>query len=207
MKIREIRASVHTSAITVPLLERKVYGYGREEQKEFVFCEVETDDGLSGLAITGHFLARSVVVALKSYVLPEVFDASLLEYSCADICATMRTRVSHGVTVSALATCFVCPVVEMFDHWDQLSRRRTVPSTRWSSWHFRSSSGMVIVEECTLARISLIFTRSPSWYAGQVLKLRDFVLSLFPAISLFQPECGRPSCVLINHSCGHAVLR
>ena len=74
MKIREIRASVHSSTIAVPLLKGKVQGYGREEQKEFVFCEVETDDGLSGLAITGHFLARSVVVALRSYLLPVVRD-------------------------------------------------------------------------------------------------------------------------------------
>ena len=75
VKIREIRASVHSSTTTaIPLLEHKVHGYGREEPKEFVFCEVETDDGLSGLAIAGHFLARSVVVALKSYVLPVVRD-------------------------------------------------------------------------------------------------------------------------------------
>src|SRR5256885_12136060 len=45
------------------LLDGKVAGYGREEQREFVFCEVETDDGLTGVALTGHFLARSVVVA------------------------------------------------------------------------------------------------------------------------------------------------
>ena len=30
--------------------------------------------GLSGIAITGHFLARSVVLALKSYLLPVVRD-------------------------------------------------------------------------------------------------------------------------------------
>src|ERR1700730_6511759 len=66
---------------------------------------------------------------------------------------------------------------------------------------------MAIVEECTLARISVIFTRSPYWYAAPVLKLPDLGLSLFPAFSLFQPECARPWCVLINHSCGHAMLR
>src|ERR1700676_1010749 len=66
---------------------------------------------------------------------------------------------------------------------------------------------MAIVEECTLARMSLIFTRSPYWCAGPVPKLRDLVLSLFPAISLFQPECGRSLCVQINHSCGRAMLR
>jgi hypothetical protein len=59
VKIRDIRASIHSSTTIIPLLEGKVHGYGRGEQKEFVFCEVETDYGLSGLAITGHFLARS----------------------------------------------------------------------------------------------------------------------------------------------------
>ncbi len=39
-----------------------------------MFCEVETDDDLSGIAVTGHFLARAVVLALKSYVLPVVRD-------------------------------------------------------------------------------------------------------------------------------------
>src|SRR6202162_4954188 len=66
---------------------------------------------------------------------------------------------------------------------------------------------MARVEEWTLARISLIFTRSPYWYAGPVPKLRDFVLSLFPAISLFHPECGRSLCVQINHRCDRAMLR
>src|ERR1700730_9513433 len=66
---------------------------------------------------------------------------------------------------------------------------------------------MAIVEECTLARSSLIFTRSPYWYAGPVPKLRDLVLSLFPAISLFQPECGRSLCVQLNRRCDRAMLR
>src|ERR1700688_3046358 len=66
---------------------------------------------------------------------------------------------------------------------------------------------MAIVEEWTLARISLIFTRSPYWYAGPVPKLRDLVLSLFPAISLFRPECGPSLCVRLNHHCDRAMLR
>ena len=34
MKIKNIKASIHSTAISVPLLEGKVQGYGREEQKE-----------------------------------------------------------------------------------------------------------------------------------------------------------------------------
>ena len=105
MKIREIRATIHTSTISVPLLERKVHGYGREEQKEFVFCEVETDDGLSGLAITGHFLARSVVAALKSYVLPVVRDMDVRDTEAIHqrIWSKLNPRAMTGVISSALS--------------------------------------------------------------------------------------------------------
>ena len=105
MKIKNIRASIHSTAITVPLLEGKVQGYGREEQKEFVFCEVETDDGLSGLAITGHFLARSVVDALKLYVLPTVRDMDVrdLEAIHQKIWLKLNPRAMTGVISSALS--------------------------------------------------------------------------------------------------------
>ena len=105
MKIKNIRASIHSTAITVPLLEGKVQGYGREEQKEFVFCEVETDDGLSGLAITGHFLARSVVAALKLYVLPTVRDMDVrdLEAIHQKIWLKLNPRAMTGVISSALS--------------------------------------------------------------------------------------------------------
>ena len=72
VKITAIRASIHTTSIAIPLLEGKVAGYGREEQKEFVFCEVETDKGVSGFGLTGHFLARAVVEALEKHVFPVV---------------------------------------------------------------------------------------------------------------------------------------
>lgn len=74
MKIKDIRASLHTTSIKIPLLEGRIAGYGREEQTHFVFCEVETDDGLKGVGMTGHFLAQSVVVALEKYLLPIVKD-------------------------------------------------------------------------------------------------------------------------------------
>src|SRR5579871_4105526 len=105
MKIKNIRASIHSTAITVPLLEGKVQGYGREEQKEFVFCEVETDDGLTGLAITGHFLARSVVTALKLYVLPTVRDMDVrdLEAIHQKVFQKLNPRAMTGVVSSALS--------------------------------------------------------------------------------------------------------
>lgn len=74
MKIKDIRASLHTTSIEIPLIEGRVDGYGREEQKLFVYCEVETDEGLIGCGLTGHFLAHSVVVALEKHFLPVVRD-------------------------------------------------------------------------------------------------------------------------------------
>ena len=105
MKIKNIRASIHTSTTAVPLLDGKVQGYGREEQKEFVFCEVETDDGLSGLAITGHFLARSVVDALKLYLLPTVqgMDARDVEAIHQKVWLKLNPRAMTGVISSALS--------------------------------------------------------------------------------------------------------
>jgi L-alanine-DL-glutamate epimerase-like enolase superfamily enzyme len=105
VKIREIRASVHSSTIAIPLLEGKVHGYGREEQKEFVFCEVETDDGLSGIAVTGHFLARSVVVALKSYLLPLVRDMDVrdIEAIHQKIWSKLNPRAMTGVVWGAMS--------------------------------------------------------------------------------------------------------
>lgn len=105
MRIKDIRASVHTVSITVPLMSQKVTGYGREEQREFVFCEVETEDGLTGVAVTGHFLAHSVVVALEQYFLPAVRDMDVREVEAvhARVGRTLNPRAMTGVVSSALS--------------------------------------------------------------------------------------------------------
>jgi L-alanine-DL-glutamate epimerase-like enolase superfamily enzyme len=105
MKIKDIRASVHTTSIDVPLLDGKVAGYGREEQREFVFCEVETDDGLTGVALTGHFLARAVVVALEQHFLPVVVDLDPREIEAVHqrVWRTLNPRAMTGVVSSALS--------------------------------------------------------------------------------------------------------
>ncbi|MFD9948592.1 mandelate racemase/muconate lactonizing enzyme family protein [Nonomuraea sp. NPDC059023] len=105
MKIKDIRASVHTTSIEVPLLEGRVAGYGRAEQKEFVFCEVETDEGLTGVAITGHFLARSVVAALEHHFLPVVtgLDPREVEAVHQRVWQKLNPRTMTGVVSSALS--------------------------------------------------------------------------------------------------------
>ncbi len=52
MKIANIQASIHTVSIEVPLLEGRIEGYGREEQRHFVVCRLETDDGLIGTGVS-----------------------------------------------------------------------------------------------------------------------------------------------------------
>ncbi|RDI67074.1 mandelate racemase/muconate lactonizing enzyme family protein [Nocardia pseudobrasiliensis] len=105
MRIKDIRASVHTMSIEVPLLDERVSGYGREEQKEFVFCEVETDEGLTGVAVTGHFLARAVVAALEQHFLPAVLDLDPLELEAIHqrIWRRLNPRAMTGVVSSALS--------------------------------------------------------------------------------------------------------
>ncbi|WP_212767863.1 mandelate racemase/muconate lactonizing enzyme family protein [Streptomyces sp. YIM 121038] len=105
MRIKDIRASVHTTSIEVPLLSGKVAGYGREEQREFVFCEVETDEGLTGTALTGHFLARAVVTALERHFLPAVrdLDPRATEAVHQRVWRTLNPRAMTGVASSALS--------------------------------------------------------------------------------------------------------
>jgi L-alanine-DL-glutamate epimerase-like enolase superfamily enzyme len=105
VKIASIRATRHTVSIEVPLLEGKVAGYGREEQKEFVFCEVETDCGTSGFGLTGHFLARSVVEALERHILPLVkgMDPRDVERLHQRIGSKLNPRAMTGVISSALS--------------------------------------------------------------------------------------------------------
>ncbi len=105
MKIRDIRASRHTIETNIPLLEGRVKGYGREEQKEFVVCEVEADDGTTGLAVTGHFLSRAVVEALHHHVLPLVRDMDPRDVEAIHhrVWWKLNPRAMTGVVSSALS--------------------------------------------------------------------------------------------------------
>ncbi|HET6468588.1 MAG TPA: mandelate racemase/muconate lactonizing enzyme family protein [Geminicoccaceae bacterium] len=106
MKIKDIRASVHRFSIAIPLLEGRVEGYGRAEQTHFVFCEVETDEGLTGYGLTGHFLAQSVVVALERHFLPVVRDMDPRDVEAIHkaVWAKLNPRAMTG-TVSMALSC------------------------------------------------------------------------------------------------------
>ncbi len=105
VRIRDIRASIHTVSIDIPLIEGKVAGYGREEQKEFVVCEVVTDDGVSGFGLTGHFLAGAVVEALHRHFLPAVrgMDPRDGEAIHQTVLRKLNPRAMTGVISSALS--------------------------------------------------------------------------------------------------------
>ena len=105
MKIKDIRASIHTISITVPLIEKKIEGYGRAEQRNFIFCEVETDDGIVGYGLTGHFLAEAVVAALEKHFLPTVRDMDPRDTEAihARVAAELNPRAMSGVVSMALS--------------------------------------------------------------------------------------------------------
>jgi L-alanine-DL-glutamate epimerase-like enolase superfamily enzyme len=106
MKIKNIKASLHGFSIEIPLLQGKVQGYGRAEQTHFVFCEVETDEGIVGYGLTGHFLAQSVIVALEKHVLPVVrdMDPRDVERIHQTVWARLNPRAMTG-TISMALSC------------------------------------------------------------------------------------------------------
>ena len=59
MKIKKITASIHQIPIYLPMIEKPM------EQRVFTFCEVETDDGLTGCGVTGAFLPWAQVAAIE----------------------------------------------------------------------------------------------------------------------------------------------
>ena len=106
MRIANITASLHGFSIEIPLFEGRIEGYGREEQKQFVFCIVETGEGHLGYGLTGHFLARSVIVALHEHVLPTVkgVDVRDLESIHRHVWEALNPRAMTG-TISMALSC------------------------------------------------------------------------------------------------------
>src|SRR5216684_4473369 len=99
MKIKDIRASVHTFKVSVPLIDKPI------ENRKIVFCEVETDDGLTGYGMTGHFLPSAVVAALKNDFLPLVKDMDPRDTEAIHhkVWWKLNPRAMTGVVSSALS--------------------------------------------------------------------------------------------------------
>jgi L-alanine-DL-glutamate epimerase-like enolase superfamily enzyme len=99
MKIKDVRASVHSFAVTVPLIEKPI------EQRKVVFCEVETDDGIIGYGLTGHFLSFAVETALNREFLPVVKDMDPRDTEAIHerVWWKLNPRAMTGVVSSALS--------------------------------------------------------------------------------------------------------
>lgn len=99
MKIQRISANVHHFPIVPPLLDDPI------EWRKVVVCEVETDDGTTGLGLTGHFLPFAVVTALEKEFFPVVkgMDVRDVERIHHTIWTRLNPRAMTGVISSALS--------------------------------------------------------------------------------------------------------
>ncbi|MEE8223746.1 MAG: mandelate racemase/muconate lactonizing enzyme family protein [Alphaproteobacteria bacterium] len=104
MKIKDVKASIHTMDVEIPLAG-KIQGYGRAEQRHFVLAQVETDQGLTGVGLTGHFLAPAVVAALQGHVAEVVrdMDPRDLEAIHARVHDKLNPRAMTGAVSMALS--------------------------------------------------------------------------------------------------------
>jgi L-alanine-DL-glutamate epimerase-like enolase superfamily enzyme len=99
MKIKSIKATVHKIPTVVPLLKHPI-------ERKFVFCEVETDDGIKGYGLTGgQFLPWSVITALTKEFLPVVKDMDPRDTEAIHekVWWKMNQRSMTGVISSALS--------------------------------------------------------------------------------------------------------
>jgi L-alanine-DL-glutamate epimerase-like enolase superfamily enzyme len=99
VKIERLSASVHEFPVTIPLIDEPI------EQRRVVICEVETDDGITGIGLTGHFLVFAVVAALERHFLPLVkgMDPRDVEAIHDRVWKVLNPRAMTGVVSSALS--------------------------------------------------------------------------------------------------------
>ena len=66
MKIAKITASIHQFPVYLPMIDKPM------EQRVLTFCEVETDDGLTGHGVTGAFLPWAQIAAIEHDIFPTI---------------------------------------------------------------------------------------------------------------------------------------
>ena len=98
MKIASLTASVHRVQVPMPLVERKT-GWG------FVFCEIKTEDGITGVGLTGKMLPFAVADTLEREIAPLVsgMDVRNTEAIHHIVWRRLNMRGQTGVIVHALA--------------------------------------------------------------------------------------------------------
>jgi L-alanine-DL-glutamate epimerase-like enolase superfamily enzyme len=104
MKIKDIRASLHRHRFPIPFFDKKRDGSHMAERR-FVYCEVETDDGLIGSGFTANFLLDPVVTALERNFLPVVkgMDPRNVEAIHDKVGKSLNQRTMTGVVSCALS--------------------------------------------------------------------------------------------------------
>lgn len=100
MKIVAVRASIHAVPTRLPLVDKPAGGSSR------VICEVETEDGLTGVGMTAKFLPHGVVAIVERHLAPAVIgmDPRALEAIHARLHPVVSERgQTIGVNQSALS--------------------------------------------------------------------------------------------------------
>jgi L-alanine-DL-glutamate epimerase-like enolase superfamily enzyme len=99
MKIANIKASLHRHAIEIEGISEAV------EQRQFVFVEVETDDGLKGFGVTGQFLPWSVLPCIEKHIFPAIkgMDPRDTEKIHMTVWKKLNPRAYTGVISNALS--------------------------------------------------------------------------------------------------------
>jgi L-alanine-DL-glutamate epimerase-like enolase superfamily enzyme len=99
MKIATVKASVHKVQIPMPLVEARKTPWG------FVFCEVTTDDGITGYGLTGKMLPFAVAETLQREIAGLVtgMDPRETEAIHHAVWRKLNMRTQNGVIVHALS--------------------------------------------------------------------------------------------------------
>lgn len=99
MKIKRISASVHQFPIYLPMIEKPM------EHRVLVFCEVETDTGLTGCGVTGAFLPWATIPAIEHEIFPVVKDMDPRDTEAihAAVWWKVNPRAYTGVVSNALS--------------------------------------------------------------------------------------------------------
>jgi L-rhamnonate dehydratase len=100
MKIKDVRASVHSFKTTLPLVGKPAGDSVR------IVCEVETDDGHVGIGMASRFLAHGVAASVMRHLGPAVIGMDPRDLEA--IHARLHTLVSErgqtlGINLSALS--------------------------------------------------------------------------------------------------------
>lgn len=132
MKIKHLTASLHEMPVTLPDVDKPL------ENRQFVFCEVATDEGLQGFGITGQFMPWAIIAALEHHILPVVRDLDPRDTEAvhARVWKKLNQRAYTGVISNALAALDIAL-------WDIRGKKEGRSITELLGGHARKASTYV----------------------------------------------------------------